>query len=368
MVAGSVGPTEAARSLPGFTRKQLAWMFNHQITDRKLEKALAKVINFYNKFDLPKKWGTGKSLSADATFWDMYKKNLTAELHIRYGEYGGLGFYHISDLYIALFASFIPCGVYEGTHIFDGILENESEIKPTIIHGDTGIQNEVIFGFATLLMVELMPRIRDFKHLRFYKAYKEKIFAHIEDLFTNEEIDWELISTYYYDMLRLIMSIRTGKIKASTILRKLCSKSRKNKLYFAFRELGRVGRTIFLLKYISDVDLRRLIQAATCKSEEFNDFISWVRFGDGGVVADNLKFNQKKIIKYGQLVANMVMTHVVAHMTRSTNILKKDGVEVRDEVLRHYSPFRTGHINRLGLFQMDVDRKPIDLEYELLKK
>ena len=164
------------------------------------------------------------------------------------------------------------------------------------------------------------------------------------------------------------MSIRTGKIKASTILRKLCSKSRKNKLYFAFRELGRVGRTIFLLKYISDVDLRRLIQAATCKSEEFNDFISWVRFGDGGVVADNLKFNQKKIIKYGQLVANMVMTHVVAHMTRSTNILKKDGVEVRDEVLRHYSPFRTGHINRLGLFQMDVDRKPIDLEYELLKK
>ncbi len=37
----------------------------------------------------------------------------------------------------------------------------------------------------------------------------------------------------------------------STILRRLSSYSRKNKLYFAFRELGRAVRTIFLLQYIS---------------------------------------------------------------------------------------------------------------------
>lgn len=365
----NVGPTEAARSLLIFTRKQLAWMFNHQMTEDKMEKASKKLINIYNKFDLPKKWGTGSSVSVDATFWDMHKKNLTAELHIRYGGYGGLGFYHISDLYIALFASFIPCGVYEGAYLFDGINENDSDVKPTTIHGDTGIQSEVIFGFAILLAIELMPRIRDFKHLRFYKASKNKIFTHIEDLFTNESIDWELIKTYYYDMLRLIMSIRTGKIKASTILRKLCSKSRKNKLFFAFRELGRVGRTIFLLKYINDVDLRRTIQAATVKSEEFNDFISWVRFGDGGAVADNMRFNQQKIIKCGQMVANMVMLHVVAHMTKEINLIKnKFGIKIGDKILRHFSPYRVGHINRLGIFKLDANRKPIDLEYGLAKK
>lgn len=363
----NVGPTEAARSLPGFTRKQLAWMFNNQITDHRIEKALTKVVNLYNKFALPKKWGTGKSVSADATFWDMYKKNLTAELHIRYGEYGGLGFYHISDLYIALFATFIPCGVYEGTYLFDGIIENESEIRPTTIHGDTGIQSEVIFGFALLLMVELMPRIRDFKHLRFYKAFKENTFTNIQDLFADETINWALIKTYYHDMLRLIMSIRTGRIKASTILRKLCSKSRKNKLYFAFRELGRVGRTIFLLKYINDVELRKVIQAATCKSEEFNDFIAWVRFGDGGAVADNMKYNQKKIIKYGQLTGNMVMLHVVVNMTKAINILRKAGIEIKNEFLEHLSPYRTAHINRLGIFQLDMDRQAVDLEYDLME-
>lgn len=47
----------------------------------------------------------------------------------------------------------------------------------------------------------------------------------------------------------------------------------------AFRELGRVVRTIFLLNYITDFELRKQIQAATCRSEEFNDFIDWVAFG-----------------------------------------------------------------------------------------
>ncbi|WP_133140407.1 Tn3 family transposase [Legionella genomosp. 1] len=48
-------------------------------------------------------------------------------------------------------------------------------------------------------------------------------------------------------------------------MRKLWTQSRKNKIYQAFRELGRV-RTIFLLNYINDIQLRRVIHAATCKT------------------------------------------------------------------------------------------------------
>ncbi len=108
--------------------------------------------------------------------------------------------------------------------------------------------------------------------------------------------------THYHDMLIVAISIQKGKVKASTVLRKLCPKSRKNKLYFAFRELGRVERTIFLLNYIDDPEMRRLIQAATCKSEEFNQFVSWIRFGGGGVISDNMRPNQRKIIRFNHLL------------------------------------------------------------------
>jgi len=127
-----------------------------------------------------------------------------------------------------------------------------------------------------------------------------------------------------------------------------------------------VVRTIFLLRYISDVDLRQTVQAATCKSEEFNNFIAWVRFGDGGVVADNLSYNQRKIIKYGHLVANMVILHVVANMTRAINDLRKEDITIEDEVLRQLSPFRTEHINRFGVFPLDVDRETTNLVYDLI--
>ena len=46
---------------------------------------------------------------------------------------------------------------------------------------------------------------------------------------------------------------------------------------------GSVVRTIFLLRYLSNVELRHTIQAATNKSEAFNRFVQWVCFVfDGG--------------------------------------------------------------------------------------
>ncbi len=363
----NVGPTETERSFPKFSRKQIAWPFNHYLTERRLDQLSGNVINSYNQFELPLHWGSGKSVSVDGTYWDMYKKNLLAAHHIRYGDFGGIGYYHVSDKYIALYGNFISCGVHESNYLFDGLTENESDIQPDTVYGDTGAQTEVAFGFGYLLSIFLMPRIRNFKHLKYYKPSKSSVFKHIDELFCDQPINWELIQLHYHDMLRVVMSVRAGKIKPSVILRRLTSKSRKNKLYYAFRELGRVVRTKFLLNYIDDPELRRIIQAGTCKSEEFNEFISWVRFGDGGAVTDNLRFNQQKIIKYGYLVANMVILHVTANMTHVVNTLRKEGEPCPEEILAGFSPYRRKHISRLGIFPLDFDREIMALEYELIK-
>ncbi|GAA6173410.1 hypothetical protein NBRC116592_30800 [Colwellia sp. KU-HH00111] len=71
--------------------------------------------------------GSGNSVSADGKLWDLYEDNLLSEYHIRYGSYGGIAYYHVSDTYIALFSHFIPCGVYEAIYILDGLLNDDSE-------------------------------------------------------------------------------------------------------------------------------------------------------------------------------------------------------------------------------------------------
>jgi len=116
-------------------------------------------------------------------------------------------------------------------------------------------------------------------------------------------------------MMRVAVSIKAGNMTPSTILRRLGSESAKNKPCFAFRELGRVIRTLFLLKCLDEPELRRTIQAATNKSEQFNDFAQWLMIG-GDVIPENLRHEQRKIIKYNHLVANMVILYNVQWISR----------------------------------------------------
>jgi len=359
----NLGPTQTARSVKGISRKQVAWLNLHHMTEERLEKAIVQVINAYNKFLLPKYWGTGKTASADGTKWSMYEQNLLSEYHIRYGGYGGIGYYHVSDMYIALFSHFIPCGVYEAIYILDGLIKNESDIQPDTLHGDTHAQSAPVFGLAYLLGINLMPRIRNLKKLLFFRPEKTTKYKHINSLFT-ENINWDLIETHLPDMLRIVLSIKAGKITPSTILRRLGTASRKNKLYFAFRELGRVVRTEFLLKYIGDIELRKTIQAATNKSEEFNQFIKWLFFGSQGVISENVRHEQRKVVKYNQLVANLAILHNVEAMTGVLKEMQEEGLPISEEILAGLAPYRTEHINRYGDYTLDLEKKVPPMNYK----
>jgi TnpA family transposase len=92
---------------------------------------------------------------------------------------------------------------------------------------------------AFLLGIKLMPCIRNSKDLKWFRQSADEVYKHIDDLFTKDAIGWDLIACHLPDMLQVAQSIRAGRIQPSIILRKLGTASRKNKMYFAFRELGR---------------------------------------------------------------------------------------------------------------------------------
>src|SRR5215831_13245061 len=113
--------------------------------------------------------------------------------------------YLISDKYIALFSHFIPCGVREAVYILDGLMKNTSEIQPDIIHSDSHGQSESVFGLAYLLGIKLMPRIKNWKGLTFYRPDKKTRYEHIDAIFSNH-IDWKLIAENFDEMLKVAIS------------------------------------------------------------------------------------------------------------------------------------------------------------------
>lgn len=354
----NLGPAQASRHLRGaVTPHMLSFINRRHANTNKLNAALKDIINHYHAFELPKLWGSGKSAAADGTKFDIYDQNLLAEYHIRYGGYGGIAYHHIADTYVALFSHFIPCGVWEAIYIIEGLLQNSSDIQPDTIHADTQGQSAPVFALSYLLGIKLMPRIRNWHDLVFFRPDRETTYKHIDVLF-KDVIDWELIETHWKDLLRVVLSIKAGKISSSTLLRKLGNYSRKNRLYQAFRELGRVVRTIFLLGYISDMELREQITATTNKVEAYNGFSKWLFFGGEGVIADNDPEEQEKVIKYNDLVANAVIFQNVVDQTRILRLLKEEGFPVNREDVATLSPYVTGHIKRFGDYIIDSNAVP----------
>ena len=145
------------------------------------------------------------------------------------------------------------------------------------------------------------------------------------------------------------------------LLRKLGTHNRKNKLYRAFRELGRVERTVFLLHYISKVELRQSIQAETTKIESFHDFLDWITFG-GPVLKSGDPVEQTKQIKYMNLVANTVMLHNVVDLTDVLHQMAREGYEISPELVSHLSPYVRQHIRRFGQYVLDMEDKPQPLQ------
>jgi len=57
---------------------------------------------------------------------------------------------------------------------------------------------------------------------------------------------------------------------ASLMIRKLGSYPRQNGLSVALRELGRIERSLFILEYLQNIDLRKRVQAGLNKGEARN--------------------------------------------------------------------------------------------------
>ncbi|WP_329568365.1 Tn3 family transposase [Streptomyces sp. NBC_01361] len=66
-------------------------------------------------------------------------------------------------------------------------------------------------------------------------------------------------------------------------------------------------RTIVLLRFLSEPELRESIQAMTHKVEAFHKFSNWLRFASD-VLQDNDPVDQEKIIKFNDLLANYLLT------------------------------------------------------------
>jgi TnpA family transposase len=354
----NLGPTQAARHMAGtVSAHMLSFVNRRHFTVEKLEAAQRELIELYLLLDLPKVWGDGRTVAADGTQYDFYDENLLAGYHFRYRKMGAVAYRHVANNYIAVFSHFIPPGVWEAVYVIEGLLKgSQLSVQPDTVHSDTQGQSVTVFAFTHLLGINLMPRIRNWKDLHFFRPSRKARYDHIDSLFT-ATIDWQLIETHWEDLMQVALSIQNGKISSAMLLRKLGNESRQNRLFLAAQEVGRAVRTIFLLEWISSLRLRQEVTGTTNKIESYNGFSKWLSFG-GDVIGENDPDEQQKHLRYNDLVATAVILQNTVDMTRIVADLQREGWRVSAADLSFLSPYQTSTVKRFGEYVLNLSRPP----------
>ena len=358
-VGSGLGPTQAARHFDEpISPHLMSFVQRRHMGTGSLRAACADVLNQYAKFELPTHWGPMDKVAADGSLLTTYEDNIQASYHVRYRRTGAVAYRHVGTNYIAYFTNFIVAGAYEGAYLFDALQMNESNLKATGVYSDTHGQSAVLFAVAELFDVELLPRIRNWRSLTLYRPDMQMNLFRTGRLYGGI-IDWELIESQWKEFIRVALAIQSGRVAPSWILTRLNSYSRRNKLYRAFRELGRVFRTIYLLRWITDDNLRRAVTHEANKVEHYHDFASHLNFGSQGVLRTNSRVEQEKAMIANQLVANAVISQTVADQTRVIQQLKSEGYPFQLSDVKHLSPYLTRHLLRFGKFSVRCKSEPL---------
>jgi len=132
------------------------------------------------------------------------------------------------------------------------------------------------------------------------------------------------------------------------MLKKLGAYPRQNGLALALRELGRIERTLFILDWLQDTELRRRVNAGLNKGEARNALARAVFFNRLGEFRDR-SFDQQRHRASGlNLVTAAIVLWNTVYLERATIAMKEHDPTLDDDLFQYLSPLGWDHINLTG--------------------
>lgn len=212
---------------------------------------------------------------------------------------------------------------------------------------DTAGAFDHVFGLCNLLGFRFAPRIRDLSERRLYTLAPDTEFAALDQLIGGT-INVKSIEDDWKEVWHLAASIRTSTVSASVMLKKLAGYSRQNSLSRALREIGRVERSLFMLDWLDDIDLRRRTNANLNKGEARNAQARAVFFKRLGELQDRTFQNQRHRASGLNLVSAAIILWNTVCLGRAADHLRRQGRDLDDALLGHAAPLGWEHISITG--------------------
>ena len=360
------GIGKIAKISSNINHNELENTVNWYFSPKNLEDANDKILQLSNRIPLTTVFNRKDGLthtSSDGKKFNVSVDSLNASRSYKYSGQGmGVAAYTFVDHRNLLFHSTVfSSAEREAPYVIDGCIHNDV-VKTDIHSTDTHGYSEIIFAVTHFLGISFAPRIKNFKDQRIYSFEKASDLKALgyrvlpDGKINTDPEQWD-------DILRFAATIILKEVTASQLFRRLSSYSRQHPLYKALKQFGRIIKSIFLLRYINDVELRQAIEKQLNKVESVNKF-------SGAVFnANNQEFPQST--KEEQIVADgctrLIENAIICwnYLFLSQFIFHKEDESEKIEVintLRNGSIVTWQHINLHG--EYDFSDRTLENSFE----
>ena len=355
--ATNLGVVATSASVQGVSVDMLRQVLHSYIREETLTAASAEIVNHHHNHPLSATQGDGHISSSDAQRFKIRANSLLASHYPRYYGYyeKAIGLYtHVSNQLSVFNTKAISCGPREALYVLDGLLENNTILKIQAHTTDTHGYTEIIFALCFLLGFYFMPRIRDLKDQQLYRIEKGVSYGNIDDLLT-KTVDLNIIAEQWESMVRVAISLKQHTTPAHIVVQRLTSSGPSDRLTRAFINLGRIIKTEYILRYITDSELRQTVQTQLNKGEYRHKLPRWIFFAEQGEFTTG---NYEEIMNKASclsLVSNAILMWNTIKIDKIIKNLESQGQVVSKETLSHISLLPFKHVLPNGTYFIDEE-------------
>ena len=212
-----------------------------------------------------------------------------------------------------------------------GLMHNDviqSDIHSTDEHGF----KEAIFCVTHLLGLSYAPRFKNLKKQILYQFRERRNEGAAWVIMPAKYVNESAIRDSWDDLLRLVATIKLKEATASEIFRRLNSYSRQHSLYKAMKAFGQIIKSLFILRYVDDLELRQAIEKQLNKVELANSFTRAVAVGNPRGLEHADKAGQEIAESCNRLIKNSIICWNDLYLTRRIEAAKTP--EERDKLLQ----------------------------------
>jgi TnpA family transposase len=336
---------------PALSRNRLSWIQQNFIRAESLTRANACLVDYQATIPLVRMWGGGEVASADGLRFVTPIRTINSGPNPKYfGFARGITYYNFtSDQYTGFHGIVIPGTLRDSLYILEGLLEQQTSLRPTEIMTDTSGVSDIIFGLFWLLGYRFSPRLADIGSARFWRIDPQADYGVLNN-FSKHRINPGRIKRHWDDFLRVAGSLKLGTVNASELVRSLLKSDRPSGLAMALADLGRIPKTIYLLNYVDDEVYRRRILTQLNRGEGRHSVARTICHGRRGEIRKRYREGQEDQLGALGIVTNAVVLWNTLYTDAVQKQLKADGYKVKDGDTERVSPLQHRHINVLGRY------------------